>query len=341
MNIDKIGICSECGVCVDVCPADAIDNFVVNHDKCVLCLNCLKNCPNESIKANNFEVNIIKGEDPLNGSIVSCLNCGLCADNSINSALKQVNGKMRYDPSCDLEVLEDLDENELDNEILDDILEDAFLDENDDMNLTRQLLKEDSKIESINQKSIDGCPVSTLNENLEEGLCLTGYCVSCGKCVKVCDIQKARNFVGVKWDGSILDGCISCGICSEVCPKDAITLKRGTIEVDTDNCILCETCGIHCPVDVIPKTTLVKKHIKNGFNLIDNKLCMNCKLCYKICPEDAIIDNKDFMAVDEDKCTYCGGCRNACPAEAFIFEREFEDATNTIDSTVKDVTDNN
>ena len=334
VNIDQFGLCTACRICVDVCPADAIEKGVINHDKCVLCLNCLKNCPNDAIKSNNFEVNIIKSDDPITGFIVSCLNCGLCADNNVTGALKQIDGKMRYDPSYDFKgALDDSDEN-FDDEILDDILDDAFADADDDMSLVRQLTKVEVEIESINQKSIEGCPVSTLNENLESGLGLNGYCVSCGNCVKVCDRQNARNFVQAKWDGSVSDDCISCGICSELCPKDAITLKRGTIEVDTDKCILCETCGIHCPVDAILKTTLAKKSIKSGFNLIDNKLCMYCKLCYRICPEEAIIDKEDIgmMVVDNNKCIYCGACRNACPSDAFIFEREFEMSNESIDS---------
>lgn len=342
VNIDQSGVCTECRVCVDVCPADAIENGVIDHDKCVLCLNCLKNCPNEAIKSDNFEVNIIKCDEEITGSIISCLNCGLCADNSSTGALKQIGGKMRYDPSLDVEeAFIELDSNDYDNQILDNILDDAFGDSNskldnisatDDMALAKELLKVDTESEKLNQRAINGCPVSTLREDGENGNGLVGYCVSCGKCVKVCDKQNARSFINVEWDGSVSDDCISCGICSEVCPKDAITLKRGTIEVNMDECILCETCGIHCPVDAIPKTTMAKKRIANGFNLIDNKLCMNCKLCYRICPEDAIIDREDIdmMVVDDNKCIYCGACRNACPAKAFIFEREFEESDDKI-----------
>ena len=344
IDINQSGVCTKCRVCVDGCPADAIEKGVVNHDKCVLCLNCLKNCPNGAIKSENFEVNIIKADEEIRGLIISCLNCGLCADNSSNDALKQIDGKMRYDPSLDVigSVELAIDDNiAYDNEILDNILDDAFdenrkLDSiaaNDDMILAKELLKVEIEPKKLKQKSIEGCPVSTLRNDVENGTELIGYCVSCGKCVKVCDRQNARNFIVFKWDGSVSEDCISCGICSELCPKDAITLKRGTIDVDKDKCILCETCGIHCPVDAIPKTTMAKKRIANGFNIIDNKLCMNCKLCYRTCPEDAIIDREDvgMMVVDDNKCIYCGACRNACPTRAFIFEREFEDYNDSID----------
>lgn len=290
VKTDQEGICTQCRVCVDVCPADAIHKGVIDPDKCVLCLNCLKNCPNDAIIEEDFKVTINKIDQEITGSIISCLNCGLCADNSIGESLRQINGKMRYDPSLD---------------------------------------KDDEKIAINHELAINKCPVSTLSLANESKIGLEGYCVSCGKCVKVCDREEARSFKTVKWNGKVPDDCISCGICSEICPKDAITLKRGTIEVDLDKCILCETCGIHCPTNAIPKTTMAKKSIVDGFNLIDNKLCMNCKLCYNICPEDAIIDRDDIgiMVVDDNNCTYCGACKNACPAKAFIFERQFENST--------------
>ena len=287
------GICTQCRVCVDVCPADAIHKGVVDHDKCVLCLNCLKNCPNNAIIEEDFKVNINKVDEEITGYIVSCLNCGLCADNSVGGSLKQIDGKMRYDISSD---------------------------------------KDNERIAIDYRLAIDVCPVSTLDLSDDLRISLKGYCVSCGKCVKVCDRQEARSFKRVKWDGNVSEGCISCGICSEICPKDAITLKRGKIEVNLDKCVLCETCGIHCPTNAIPKTTMAKKSIAEGFNLIDSKLCMNCKLCYRVCPEEAIVDREDIgiMVVDETKCTYCGACKNACPAKAFIFERQFENSSEIL-----------
>ncbi|MDR0900529.1 MAG: 4Fe-4S binding protein, partial [Methanobrevibacter sp.] len=92
------GICTECRVCSDVCPVDAIQDFEIDHDKCVLCLDCLKSCPNDAIILEDFEVNITKTDEEITGSIISCINCGLCADNSKTGALKQIDGKMRYDP---------------------------------------------------------------------------------------------------------------------------------------------------------------------------------------------------------------------------------------------------
>ena len=163
----------------------------------------------------------------------------------------------------------------------------------------------------------------------EEQNTLSGFCVSCGNCVKVCE-NDARLFKVATWDGSITDDCISCGICCEVCPEEAITLHRGTISVDLDKCILCENCSVHCPVDAIPRTTMHKKEIIDGFCFIEQQLCMHCGLCYDICPYDAINKNDCKFEVDEDKCKYCGACKNACPANAFMFERNFKDSIEEI-----------
>jgi len=275
---------------VDVCPADAISDCVVDNDKCVLCLDCVKSCPNSAIEEADFKATIKKSPIDITGSIVSCLNCGLCVLNSNGTSLKFEDNKLRFDPAS---------------------YNEGYLDE-----------------------SILKCPVSTLKEVASNGningtiesnsSTIEGYCVSCGKCVRSCDIQEARAFEKVVWDGKASDECVSCGTCVEFCPTDAIVLKGGTIEVNLEKCILCETCSIRCPKYAIPKSTMAHMSIFNGFNMVDKKLCINCKLCYKICPEDAIIDHgEDGVEVDIDKCIFCGACWNACPAKAFIFERDF------------------
>jgi energy-converting hydrogenase B subunit K len=173
-------------------------------------------------------------------------------------------------------------------------------------------------------KCLDVCPVGTLRLSDEIERRIKGFCVSCGRCVKACDVNEARSFDVITWDGTVSEDCISCGVCAEICPKNAITLKRGSINVDTECCVLCEKCAIHCPAEAIPRTTMLKKSIKEGFTFVQDKLCMNCKLCTKICPEEAITEEDGKIVVDDTKCTHCGACFNACPARAILFEREFE-----------------
>ncbi|KZX14003.1 4Fe-4S binding protein [Methanobrevibacter filiformis] len=298
VQTDEKNVCTECRVCTDLCPADAISNSIINHDKCVLCLSCLKNCPSNAITESDFKVTINHSETEITGTIVSCLNCGLCVLNDKGDSLKLVNGKIRFDSS---------------------LYNNGDLDE-----------------------SIAKCPVSTLKKvdsNVGVKVEIEGYCVSCGKCVKSCDIQEARKFEKVIWNGEVKDSCISCGTCVEFCPVDAILLKHGTIEVNHEKCILCESCAIHCPKDAIPTSTMYKQLPVSGFNTIDSKFCINCKMCYKICPEEAIIDHGDHVSVDMDKCIFCSACSNACPAKAFIFEREFE-SNRRFDQDQLDQSDN-
>ncbi|WJI09658.1 4Fe-4S dicluster domain-containing protein [Methanobacterium sp. CWC-01] len=282
VDVEPTGKCTECRVCEDVCPVGAIENCTIDPEKCTACLKCVGECPNQAIYIEDFQVKInkLEPEEQITGKLISCLNCGLCADACPQGALKMVNGHLRYDPNlCE------------DCETMD---------------------------------CLDACPVGTLRLSNDPERKIEGFCVSCGKCVKSCDLNEARSFQQVTWDGSVSDDCISCGICAETCPKDAITLRRGTIDVDLEKCVLCENCAIHCPVEAIPTTTMRRKSIKEGFTFVQDKLCMNCKLCAKICPEDAIKEEDGRMVVDESKCTYCGACSNACPARAILFEREFE-----------------
>lgn len=292
------GICRECRLCSDVCPNGSMNKYqIVAKSSCTLCLNCLKACPNGAISINDSEIIVNKLNQKTTGSIVSCLNCGLCADLCENGSHKNIGGKLRYDPTIDTE------------------------------NVTHK-------------KAIAFCPVNTLSEdsemyiydefNDEELPTLAGFCVSCGKCTQVCDEVQARQYMTHTWDGKVSKDCISCGICVEVCQENAITLNRGSISVDLDECILCENCAVHCPVDAIPKSTMYKNKIKDGFNFIEQKLCMHCGLCYNICSYDAIDRIDGNYVVNDENCTYCGACKNACPARAFLFERNFKDSIEGI-----------
>ena len=298
VDIDRAdGVCSGCRICSDVCPNGSMNkNQMVNNLSCTLCLNCLKACPRDAISVDNFKIVVNKINQKATGHIVSCINCGLCADLCDNDSLVKLDSKTRYDPTKDVDSNHDL--------------------------------------------LIDHCPVNTLHEDDElfmydefterEFPALAGFCVSCGKCVQVCDVANAREFKIAAWNGSISDDCISCGICCEECQEGAITLNRGSISVDLEKCILCENCAVHCPVNAIPKTTMYKCEISGGFNMINQKLCMHCGLCHRICPYDAIDEIDGEFIVNEDECKYCGACKNICPASAFIFERYFKDSIEGI-----------
>ncbi len=296
LRVDKArGICNNCNVCEDVCPTGAMKDTIINHDYCSLCLNCLKSCPNEAILVDDYKINIIKLDQKNDGSIVSCINCGLCDDVSDTESFKRINGKLRYDPSSDVDTL---------------------------VNFNQAIELCPTSSLHINSNGI-------IMNNTQKEYFLEGYCTMCGNCVKVCE-NKARIYKTITWDGKANSNCISCGTCAEVCPKNAIMIKKEGIEVNLDECILCETCGIYCPADAIEKSTLAKKIVIDGFNNVDSKLCIYCKLCYDICKQDAIIDNGDSVSVDDEKCIKCGACKNICPSNAFIFDRNFVNKNKTV-----------
>lgn len=62
---------------------------IVNNSSCTLCLNCMKACPHNAISVDDFKIIVNKINQKPSGSIVSCLNCGLCSDLTENGSLKK------------------------------------------------------------------------------------------------------------------------------------------------------------------------------------------------------------------------------------------------------------
>lgn len=299
--------CTLCGRCEYYCPTDAI---IVDTDSgvCTECRVCEDVCPAEAISDTTI--------DP-----EKCTLCLKCVKECPNKAISIDNFEVKIRKPEEGQETEGNIISCLNCGLCTDACEFGAL------KMVDGKIRYDPSLceECDTMKCLDACPVGTLRESDEAERRIKGYCVSCGRCVKACDVNEARSFRNVTWDGKVSEDCISCGICAELCPKEAITLKRGSIDVDLEKCVLCEKCAIHCPQNAIPTTTAHKKSIKDGFVFIENKLCMNCKLCLNTCPEEAVYeDEKGRLAVDESKCIYCGACNNVCPARAVLFEREFE-----------------
>jgi|AntRauTorckE6833_2_1112554.scaffolds.fasta_scaffold00234_30 ferredoxin len=68
----KINICTQCGICYEVCPFDAyyIKNgvYYLDEDKCTLCKKCVKACPEDAIFTHKDLDYVLK-----------CIDCGYCA----------------------------------------------------------------------------------------------------------------------------------------------------------------------------------------------------------------------------------------------------------------------
>ncbi|MFA9392781.1 MAG: 4Fe-4S binding protein [Prolixibacteraceae bacterium] len=54
--------CDNCGICVDICPSNAITNYPIttNGELCTWCCACVKVCPNEARIFDNPTINAVK-----------------------------------------------------------------------------------------------------------------------------------------------------------------------------------------------------------------------------------------------------------------------------------------
>ncbi|AOT68205.1 4Fe-4S binding protein [Geosporobacter ferrireducens] len=69
----KINVCNQCGVCIDICPVEALyrdkNNVVrIKKDLCVGCFMCVGFCPEEAMRQHDDYIEPFK-----------CIACGLCA----------------------------------------------------------------------------------------------------------------------------------------------------------------------------------------------------------------------------------------------------------------------
>lgn len=82
--------CIKCGICVEVCPKDALtieDKEVkLNFDKCVLCEKCGIYCPVNAIpKTSPLKMKIQSGYSMINNNL--CVGCGVCIDACVFKAI--------------------------------------------------------------------------------------------------------------------------------------------------------------------------------------------------------------------------------------------------------------
>jgi Fe-S-cluster-containing hydrogenase component 2 len=70
----QIQVCNQCGVCIDICPVEAIyrdnDGIVrIKEDICVACFMCVGFCPENAMFYHKDSIIPFK-----------CISCGACAD---------------------------------------------------------------------------------------------------------------------------------------------------------------------------------------------------------------------------------------------------------------------
>ena len=355
-----MGLCSNCGVCVEPCKNNArmskparpvkMENELVNrvnigtnHDDCIECGRCAYVCPTNSIKFSYIEPGV-------------CTKCDICVDVCPRNAIGPIEEGGEYEIDmkkcaicykclieCPNDAIEashlELKINHPEYDVENDtkmiacieckLCADACpIDALDVVNkrirydVDRCTCLEDGDLETT--PCVSACPQGVLQFVPESKITLEGICVECIICVKECKYN-ARKFGRTTWEGDIKANCIKCGLCMEVCPKDALTLENDQIKVNFDKCVLCEKCAMYCPVQAIPKTTPLRYKIADGYSMIKNNLCIGCELCVDACVFKAITKDEDGnLTINDDRCIYCGACKTACPARAIKIQRDFE-----------------
>ena len=298
--IQDEGYCVGCKVCEDICPTGALKDGEYDKSICTLCLACVENCINDALSVKDFRIIRTKKDDSLysngEGTIVSCLNCGLCKETFDSPALIRKETALRYDPSLD----EDTDENKQKR------LEAIYacpvssLTESEDNKLFGYCV---SCGKCVNECNEDARNFQTITWDGE----VSDDCISCGICAELCPeeaITLRKGAINVD-----LDKCIMCETCGIHCPTDAIPkatsvkyeISGGFNYIDENLCVKCGLCKDICPEEAIYTLDIPTDEVNLGTK------------------------NKNLrFAVDDEKCIYCGACMNICPSKSFIFEREFE-----------------
>ena len=154
------------------------------------------------------------------------------------------------------------------------------------------------------------------------------------RCSGSCDVTKMQgNYTGIRDCRSALlsglnltdcsYGCIGLGSCAKVCPQDAIVIRRGVAEVDTEKCVGCGLCMKACPkgmIELIPASShvAVKCSSKDKGALVRQRCkagCIGCGICVKQCGHSAISVSDNLAHVDYALCAQCGACVSKCPSK--------------------------
>ncbi|HEC57392.1 MAG TPA: 4Fe-4S dicluster domain-containing protein [Candidatus Syntrophoarchaeum butanivorans] len=290
--------CTGCGICVKICPTDALElgpvpeiatgldapPVMLDLDKCAFCGMCAAFCPEKAFKfrMEGTDIRDLEEYPHLESHIrvnERCIPCLICE---------------------------------------------------------RACPKDAIKLELSIQRREDIIPFDDTAEGEIRIDC--DKCNRCGICSRFCDAfvlierdpeditpESPEEFEPLMID---LDKCDYCTLCADLCPEDAIEVVchlrkerieieppkiEGEILIDDNICNRCGWCVFRCPYGAIE----LEKPFEGDISIIERRLpeCdpVGCHACINICPSRAwYIPQNDKIAVEESLCTYCGACVNAC-----------------------------
>ncbi len=288
--------CNGCGLCVEVCPVNAImlgpvkevasgemeaPLIIIDETKCIACPLCMLICPLNAIVLEHEKIlEYPKVEGEIKVDKEKCIPCLLC------------------EKICPLKAIE----------------------------VEVKVPKKDELVKYVSdEKWAEGSIF--INEE---------KCVYCGLCELLCDAIKIywsepkppeyRPALGIVIDES---KCDYCELCEEICPVDAIKVEctssaprkifkvsiSGEVKIDRDKCVYCGLCEHVCPVEAME----VERALEGRIELVNLEKCdpSGCKNCINICPTNAIFARKKEkgISISDKSCIYCGACENACPEQ--------------------------
>ena len=275
--------CIACGICANVCPADAIEvdkadgKWIIQRMQCVQCGGCVDSCPKKCLTMENlytipdvvkvvdtYDIPAKKSAKPASDGAAasgdgdltcadSCVFCGLCTK------------------ACPADAI-----------------------------------KVDRKAKSW-EVDVDSC--------VKCGVCIE-------KCPKdSLSFGGAAAAAEAEEDGDLTcaDSCVFCGLCAKACPADAIEVDRKakSWKVDVDSCVKCGVCIEKCPKDSLSfGGAAAAVPAKKTIPVLEEEKCVYCNACANECAAEALAVEVENWQLDEEQCIGCGACVDVCPADA-------------------------